>query len=173
MSQLAQVAEIAGVSTADVVRVASEGGSSRADWAIAHAIEQVTNRPAADIMWAGASRETRHTPATTPTNPAAKHDRTVRIYPENTSPEDANRIAPHHPGDDTPERDEADEDTQVDELTAEVFSDLADLIGLVPALRMTTAWTTPRTARTELHRLLATHPRTRDRFAVEDFAAAA
>ena len=173
MSMIALVMRKANASRADVVRVATRGGSSRADWAIAHAIEQATGRPAADIMWAGPSREARHTPHTTPTNPAAKHDRTVRIYPENTSPEDANRIAPHHPGDDTPERDEADEDTQVDELTAEVFSDLADLIGLVPALRVTTAWTNPRTARTELHRLLATHPRTRDRFAVEDFATAA
>lgn len=106
MSQLAKVVEITGATTADVVRVASEGGTSTRDWDIAHAIETVNGRPAAETMWAGAAREARHTPATTPTNPAAKHDRTVRIYEEPTAPDAPQTVLPDHPHED-PEPEEA------------------------------------------------------------------
>lgn len=112
MSQLAQVAEIAGVSTADVVRVATGGGTTAADWAIAAALEQVTGRPAAETMWAGPSREARHTPQTAPANPEAKHDRTVTVYAE-----DSNGLVT----DITESSSQPSENTgNVDELTAEV-----------------------------------------------------
>src|SRR5690625_2085891 len=111
MSQLVQVAEIAGVTTTDVVRVATHGGTSASDWAIAHAIQQVTGRDAAETMWAGRNRQADPEQATQ-TNPRAIHDPEVTIYPENTSPEDSNRIAPHHPGDteDTENVEDVDDD---------------------------------------------------------------
>ena len=50
MSLIAEVAQVAQVTRADVRRVLSHGGTTRADWAIAHAIEQVTGRSAYELM---------------------------------------------------------------------------------------------------------------------------
>src|SRR5699024_11196348 len=126
-SQLVQVAEIAGVTTTDVVRVATHGGASASDWAIAHAIQTVTGRSAAETMWAGRARQAiPETPAQT--NPNAEYDPEVRIYPENTSPEDSNRISAHHPGD--TEDTENVEDTEGAEEQAErvAAQNLADQV---------------------------------------------
>ena len=166
MSQLVQVAEIAGVTTTDVVRVATHGGASASDWAIAHAIEQVTGRPAAETMWAGRARQAiPETPAQT--NPNAEYDPEVRIYPENTSPEDSNRISAHHPGDH--EHDEDDQDTsdvQAERVAAraladQVFSDLAEVLDNPGAAhRLTRAWTTPAEGRQLLTQVLEIHANT-------------
>lgn len=155
----AQVIAATGASRADVVRVATSGGTSAADWAIARAIEQVTGRSAVDIMWAAQDRLP-EPHAVAPTNPHAQHDPEVRIYPENTSPEDTNRIAPHHPGD----HDEDELDAQDDELAAaehlavEVHADLAHILDdTVAAARLTAAWSTPTEGRALLTEVLSLH----------------
>src|SRR5699024_694816 len=149
MSQLVQVAEIAGVTTTDVVRVATHGGTSASDWAIAHAIQQDTGRAAAGTVWAGRNRRADPEQATQ-TNPRAVHDPEVTIYPANPSPADSNRIAPHHPGDteDTEDVEDVDDDqaerVAAQNLADQVFSDLAEVLDNPGAAhRLTRAWTTP------------------------------
>ena len=165
MSQLVQVAEIAGTTRADVVRVATHGGTSASDWAIAHAIQQVTGRDAAETMWAGRARQTEpETPAQT--NPRAAHDPEVRIYPENTSPEDSNRIAPHHPGDHEHDEDTSDTEDDAERVAAQtladsVFADLAEVLDNPRAAhRLTRAWTTPTEGRQVLVQVLEVHAST-------------
>lgn len=164
MSQLTEIAEIAGATVADVVRVATHGGTTAADWDIAHAIQQVTGRPAAEVMWAEHSRRP-EAPVPAPTNPQAVYDPEVTVYGENTSPEDPNRIAPHHPGDEDPgtdqTEDEADEATQVEELAAKVYSDLDDLLRKTNRStgRMVRSWTTTAQARREIHQVLRSFQR--------------
>src|SRR5690625_2554522 len=111
MSLIAQVMQVAQTTRADVIRVLSHGGTTAQDWAIAHAIQTVTGRSAAETMWAGRARQADPEQATQ-TNPRAIHDPEVTIYPENTSPEDSNRIHPHHPGDteDTENVEDVDDD---------------------------------------------------------------
>src|SRR5690625_4346863 len=168
MSLIAQVAEIAGTTTTDVVRVATHGGASASDWAIAHAIEQFTARPAAETMWAGRARQADPEQATQ-TNPRAEYDPEVTIYPENTSPEDSNRIAPHHPGDtedtenveDTEGAEEQAERVAAQNLADQVFPDLAEVLDNPGAAhRLTRAWTTPAEGRQILTQVLEIHANT-------------
>lgn len=165
MSQLVQVAEIAGVTTTDVVRVATHGGTSASDWAIAHAIQQVTGRDAAETMWAGRNRQADPEQATQ-TNPRAIHDPEVTIYPENTSPEDSNRIAPHHPGDteDTENVEDVDDDqaerVAAQNLADQLFSDLAEVTNSITTAHLATGWHTPAETRRAVRAVLLTHPAT-------------
>jgi len=165
MSLIAQVAEIAGTTTTDVVRVLSHGGTTQTDWAIAHAIQTVTGRSAAETMWAGRARQADPEQATQ-TNPNAVHDPAVTIYPENTSPEDSNRIAPHHPSthedvEDTDTEDVDDEQAErvaANHLANQVFSDLAEVLDNPRAAhRLTRAWTTPAEGRQVLVQVLEVH----------------
>lgn len=170
MSQLVQVAEIAGTTTTDVIRVLSHGGTTQTDWAIAHAIEQVTGRSAADTMWAGRAR--RANPAqTTQTNPRAIHDPEVRIYAENTSPEATPTVLPDHPSTHVDDTVEDVEDTEGAEEQAErvaaqnlaeaVFADLAEVLDNPGAAhRLTRAWTTPAEGRQLLTQVLEIHANT-------------
>lgn len=173
MSQLVQVAEIAGTTTTDVVRVLSHGGTTQTDWAIAHAIEQVTGRDAYELMLtAGRTAEVARiwadtgTPAEAPaqTNPRAEYDPTVTIYPENTSPEDSNRIAPHHPGD-TEDTENVEDDDQAERVAAQnladqVFSDLAEVTNSITTAHLATGWHTPAETRRAVRAVLLTHPAT-------------
>ncbi|MFE1396258.1 hypothetical protein ACFW3Z_25615 [Nocardiopsis alba] len=156
---ITQVAEVSGASRDDVVRVATSGGTSAADWAIAYAIEAITGRPAVDIMWAAQDRLP-EPPAVAPTNPHAQHDPEVRIYPEHTSPEESREVIAHHPGD----HDEDDLDDQDDELAAaealavEVHADLAHILDdTTAAARLTAAWSTPTEGRALLAEVLSLH----------------
>lgn len=178
MSQLVQVAEIAGTTTTDVVRVLSHGGTTQTDWAIAHAIQTVTGRDPYELMltagrtaevariWADTG-EVAEAPAQT--NPNAVHDPTVTIYPENTSPEDSNRIAPHHPSnheDDTVEdTEDVDDEEQAERVAAQnladqVFSDLAEVTDSITTAHLATGWHTPAETRRAVRAVLLTHPAT-------------
>src|SRR5690625_3842725 len=166
MSLIAQVAEIAGTTTTDVVRVLSHGGTTQTDWSIARAIQTVNGRSAAETMWAGRARQAVPEQATQ-TNPNAVHDPAVTIYPENTSPEDSNRIAPHHPGDteDTENVEDVDDDqaerVAAQNLADQVFSDLAEVLDNPGAAhRLTRAWTTPAEGRQILTQVLEIHANT-------------
>lgn len=76
MSLIAEVQEATGATRADIVRVASQGGTTVEDWAIAHAIQDVTGgrRLAADIMWAAHTRSGRQGENPTPTVPEPQHE---------------------------------------------------------------------------------------------------
>ncbi|MCY9787953.1 hypothetical protein KIK06_29155 [Nocardiopsis sp. EMB25] len=170
MSRIAQVMEATGATRADVVRVATHGGTTRADWDIAHAIEAITGRSAYELMrtagyreavaeiWSG-SRAEAETPA--PTNPRAEYDPEVVVYGENTAPDDLNRIAPHHPHDD--DQDQEDDLQAAAELAAHVHADLAEVLADPDAAaRLTAAWSTPAEGRELLLNVLEITPRTRD-----------
>lgn len=161
MSQLAQVAEIAGVSTADVVRVATRGGTTAADWDIAHAIEAAGGRPAADTMWGPT-----HVPGTdtapAPANPKAKHDRTVRIYEEPTAPDAPQTVLPDHPHED-PEPEEA-ERSEAEAFAASVHRSLVrysrSRAFASHAVRVVASAASLAAARRTLYTVLARDPRT-------------
>lgn len=181
MSLIAQVMQVAQTTRADVHRVLSHGGTTAQDWAIAHAIHTVTGRDPYELMltagrtaevariWADTG-EVAETPAQT--NPRAIHDPEVTIYPENTSPEDSNRIAPHHPGD-TEDTENVEEVEEVDDDQAEwvaaqnladqVFSDLAEVTNSIPAAHLATGWHTPDETRRAVRAVLLTHPATAHR----------
>ncbi|MEU0493759.1 hypothetical protein ABZ249_31415 [Nocardiopsis sp. NPDC006139] len=115
MSIIAKVAEATGATHTEILRVATRGGSTEADWAIAHAIEAAGGRNAYELMrtagraqmvaevW-GDSGAPAETPA--PTNPRAKHDSKITVYSEDTAPDGPNRISPHHPHDGPDESDQ-------------------------------------------------------------------
>ena len=167
MSLIAQVMQVAQTTRVDVIRVLSHGGTTAQDWAIAHAIQTVTGRSAAETMWAGRARQADPEQATQ-TNPNAVHDPTVTIYPENTSPEDSNRIAPHHPTtheDDTVEDTEDVDDEQAERVAAQnladqVFSDLAEVTDSITTAHLATGWHTPAETRRAVRAVLLTHPAT-------------
>ena len=172
---IAQVAEIAGTTTADVHRVLSHGGTTQTDWAIAHAIEQVTGRDPYELMltagreaevariWADTG-EVAEAPAQT--NPRAVHDPTVTIYPENTSPEDSNRIAPHHPSnhEDVEDTEDVDDDqaerVAANHLADTLFADLAEVTDSITTAHLATGWHTPAETRRAVRAVLLTHPAT-------------
>jgi len=170
LSLIAQVAEIAGTTTADVHRVLSHGGTTTQDWAIAHAIHTVTGRDPYELMLtAGRAAEVARiwadtgTPAETPaqTNPRAIHDPEVTIYPENTSPEAAPTVLPDHPGtveDDTVEN--VDEQDQATHLADTLFSDLAEVTNSITTAHLATGWHTPAETRRAVRAVLLTHPAT-------------
>ena len=165
MSLIAQVMQVAQTTRADVIRVLSHGGTTAQDWAIAHAIHTVTGRSAAETMWAGRARQADPEQATQ-TNPNAVHDPEVRIYAENTSPEDSNRIAPHHPGDteDTENVEDVDDDqaerVAAQNLADQVFSDLAEVTNSITTAHLATGWHTPAETRRAVRAVLLTHPAT-------------
>ena len=165
----ADIQRATGANRADIFRVATRGGVTEADWAIAHAIEQVTGRSAAETMWAGRARQA-DLGQVIPTNPRAEYDETITVYPENTSPEATPTVLPDHPStheDDTLE-DVEDTDTEGAEEQAErvaanhlanqVFSDLAEVLDNPGAAhRLTRAWTTPAEGRQVLVQVLEVH----------------
>src|SRR5699024_1147233 len=171
MSLIAQVMQVAQTTRADVIRVLSHGGTTAQYWAIAHAIQTVTGRSAAETMWAGRARQANPEQATQ-TNPRAEYDPEVTIYPENTSPEDSNRIAPHHPSthedveDTDTENVEDIDDDQAERVAAQnlansVFADLAEVLDNPGAAhRLTRAWTTPAEGRQLLTQVLEIHANT-------------
>src|SRR5690625_2267919 len=168
MSLIAQVMQVAQTTRADVLRVLSHGGTTAQDWAIAHAIQTVTGRAAAETMWAGRARQADPEQATQ-TNPRAIHDPEVTIYPENTSPEDSNRIAPHHPSnhedvEDT-DTENVEDDDQAERVAAQnladqVFSDLAEVTNSITTAHLATGWHTPAETRRAVRAVLLTHPAT-------------
>ena len=172
---IAQVAEIAGTTTADVHRVLSHGGTSQTDWAIAHAIEQVTGRDPYELMLtAGRQAEVARiwadtgTPAEAPasTNPNAVHDPTVTIYEEHTAPDAPQAALPDHPNTtddqvddltDQSETDQSPERTWEHFLHTHVWADVAALTGASPGeiCCIIRPWTTARDAITGMTALLA------------------
>lgn len=78
-SMFAQVMEITGATRADIVRVATHGGTTQDDWEIATAIAEVTRRPADQIMWGHSGG------ALAPSNPEAVYNPAVTIYAEDAS----------------------------------------------------------------------------------------
>lgn len=79
---IAAVVLATGATRAEILRVATRGGTTEADWAIARTIERLGGRRAADLMW-GPERIPTQTPA--PTNPNAVYDPTVAIYAEDAN----------------------------------------------------------------------------------------
>lgn len=79
---IAEIAQTAQVTRADVIRVIRGGGTTQADWHIAQTIEQLGGRRAADLMW-GPERIPTETPLAT--NPDAVHTDTVTIYAEDAN----------------------------------------------------------------------------------------
>jgi hypothetical protein len=105
---LAQVIQATGATRADVIRVATAGGTTRTDWAIAHAIQDAGGRSAYELMLtAGREEEVARIWADSrdqatevaPTNPNAVYDPEVVVYPEQTSPDESRELPEHHPGD--------------------------------------------------------------------------
>ncbi|MBB5436297.1 hypothetical protein [Nocardiopsis composta] len=161
---VAQIAEIAGVDRAAVLRVITGGGTSAADWGIAQAVETVTGRRAADVMWGHTSDF--DAPAPAPTNPRAVHDPSTTIYAEDSHGlvTETGEQAEHAPQSEEVEEEE-DGAQAAEDLAASVYSDLvayaagsrraADRISAaVAAAASRTA------ARAALYRALAAEPRT-------------
>lgn len=168
MSLLSQVVAATGATRADVVRVATQGGHTQDDWAIAHAIQTITGRSAYELMftagrdadiaqiWADTSADAE---PVAPTNPRAIHDPEVVIYGENTAPDETRQIAPHHPGDHDEEVEDTPEQT-ADQLADTLLADLAEVLDDAPAaIRLTRAWSTPADARQTVAFVLETDPR--------------
>lgn len=176
MLSIAEVVEATGATRAEILRVATRGGTTEADWRIAHAIEAAGGKRAAELMltagrdqmiaeiWgdSGAAPE-----PVAPTNPRADYDPETRVYSEPTAPDGPNRIAPHHPhdqGEDDPQAARADQ-------AATVHADLAALTDDPDtAERIYRRWASPidavhQAARREVQQLLLSHPRTRRRAA--------
>lgn len=145
---IAEVAEAAQVTRADVIRVIRGGGTTQADWRIARTIEQLGGRRAADLMWGP-----EHTPTETPTatNPLAVHDPEVRIYDEPTAPDAPNTVLPDHPRTEEPPTDQE----AAEELAASVQADLGEVLDdHDAAARLTAAWSTPAEGRRVLARVV-------------------
>ncbi|SHK92784.1 hypothetical protein SAMN05421803_14325 [Nocardiopsis flavescens] len=164
MSVITEVMKRTGASRTEILRVATRGGTTQADWAIAHTIERLGGRRAADLMW-GPERIPTQTP--TATNPHAEHDPEITVYSEDTAPDSPNRIAPHHPhdgGEAGPLEARADQ-------ASTVHADLVDLTeDTTTAGRVSRRWASPidavhQAARRTVQQLLLAHPRTRRRAA--------
>ncbi|MFI6579356.1 hypothetical protein ACIBFB_26535 [Nocardiopsis sp. NPDC050513] len=176
MLLLDKVVAATGTTRADVLRVLNHGGTTRADWDIAHAIEDITGRSAYELMrtaghdefvaelWADARAETDQAPA--PTNPHAEHDPQVVIYGENTAPDAPQTVLPDHPHDEdtVPTREEQAQAAHAD--LAHVLDD--DQV----AARLATKWASRisavhQAAKQQVQQLLLSHtdPRIRRRAA--------
>src|SRR5699024_11081729 len=115
-------------------------------------------------IWADTG-EVAETPAQT--NPNAVHAPEVRIYAENTSPENSNRITPHHPSTHAADTVESTQDLHdehqaeqaaANHLANQVFSDLAEVLDNPRAAhRLPRAWTTPAEGRQVLVQVLEVH----------------
>ncbi|MEE2040917.1 hypothetical protein Q8791_27220 [Nocardiopsis sp. CT-R113] len=168
---IADVMEAAGATRAAVVRVLTQGVTTETDWHIAHTIERLGGRRASELvlmadrdrmvaeLW-GDSGETAQTPA--PTNPEAKYDSEVRVYPEATAPDAPATVAPHHPGDE-PDETEQDPQSRREQEQVRVWAAVAGLIGAPRDQAKATAdrvdsivakWTTPDDVREGLIGLL-------------------
>ncbi|MFE6309314.1 hypothetical protein [Nocardiopsis sp. NPDC057823] len=159
---IAEIAQTAQVTRADVIRVIRGGGTTQADWHIARTIEQLGGRRAADLMW-GPERIPTETP--TETNPHASYDPEVRIYAEPTAPDAPQAALPDHLHDDG----EVDPLEVREAQAATVHADLVDLTDEPDtAERIYRRWASPidavhQDARRTVQQLLLSHPRTRRR----------
>ncbi|WP_017596429.1 hypothetical protein [Nocardiopsis potens] len=77
-----RVMEISGAGRTAVLRVLAGGGTSASDWGIAQAVERVTGRRAADVMWGHTSDFDAPVPEVT--NPHATYDPSTTIYAEDS-----------------------------------------------------------------------------------------
>ena len=94
MPSITEVAQAAGVTRADVIRLLTQGGTTETDWRIAHAIEAAGGKKATELMltagrdqmiakiWADSRDDT---DPTAPTNPNAVHDPQVTVYAEDSN----------------------------------------------------------------------------------------
>ncbi|CAL9622890.1 hypothetical protein SUDANB121_05889 (plasmid) [Nocardiopsis dassonvillei] len=174
MSIIAKVAEATGATHTEILRVATQGGTTAEDWRIAHAIEAAGGRSAYELMLT-AGRDERiaevwgdaGAPAETPTqiNPNATYDPEITVYSEDTAPDSPNRISPHHPHD----QGEDDELAARADQAATVHADLVDLTDEVDtAEQVYRKWASRidavhQAARRTVQQLLLSHPRTRRR----------
>ncbi|MGW9351742.1 hypothetical protein [Nocardiopsis flavescens] len=177
MPMIAEIAQVARVTRADVIRVIRGGGTTEADWAIAHAIEAVGGRSAYELMrtagrdqvvaeiWGDAAGAPAQAPA--PTNDLAVYDPEITVYSEDTAPDSPNQVSPHHPHDGG----EADPLEARADQAATVHADLVDLTeDTTTAERVSRRWASPvdavhQAARRTVQQLLLAHPRTRRRAA--------
>ena len=163
---IAQIAEAAQATRADVIRVLNHGGTTQADWDIAYAIEAAGGRSACDLMFAaGRDAEIARIWAdsrddqteTAPANENAVYDELVTVYPENTSPDETREVIPHHPGDTT------EAPTEDEQLQIQVWAAVADITGgnCAEVDRLVAGWTSIGAIRIGITRLLAAshHPR--------------
>lgn len=168
MSLISKVAAATGVTRADVVRVATRGGTTQQDWDIAYAIEAAGGRRATDLMFAaGREQEIARIWAdsrddqteTAPANENAVYDELVTVYPENTSPDETREVIPHHPGDTT------EAPTKEETLQVQTWAAVADITGgnCAEVDRLVADWTSIGAIRIGITRLLAAsgHPRAR------------
>lgn len=165
---IAQIAEAAQATRADVIRVATHGGTTQQDWDIAYAIEAAGGRRATDLMFtAGREQEIAAIWAdsrddqteTAPANPHAVYDEVVTVYPENTSPDETREVIPHHPGDTT------EAPTEEETLQIQVWAAVADITGgnCAEVDHIVAGWTSNEEIRIGITNLLAAshHPRAR------------
>ncbi|PWV44547.1 hypothetical protein [Nocardiopsis sp. L17-MgMaSL7] len=180
---LAQVIQTTGATRADVIRVATSGGTTRTDWAIAHAIEAAGGRSAYELMLlAGREEEVAQiwadsrdqTPEVAPTNPKAKYDKTIRVYPEQTSPEENREVIAHHPGDPA-EVVEDQEQAEVAKLRTLAWAAIANLTRATKDAidRMVSKWQTRRAVHAGFTNVMRTARSTRAARLRETYVAAA
>lgn len=168
MSVITEVMKRTGATRADIIRVATRGGDTRADWGIAHAIEAAGGRNAHDLMftagrdqmiaeiWGDTSAPVE---APAPTNPKAEYDETVTVYPEDTSPESPNQVTPDRLSDTTKAPSEDDQlRTRAWAAVANITHATKDAID-----RMVARWTTTSAIYTGIGNVLRSsrHPRAR------------
>ena len=172
MSLVSQVAEVAGVTTADVHRVLSHGGRTQDDWAIARAIQAVTGRDAYTLMYtAGRAADIAQiwgdtgapVEAPAPANPHAEYDETVTVYAEDTSPESPNQVTPHHLGDTT------EAPTEDEQLRTQAWAAIANITHATREVidRMVARWDTPSAVYAGVANIVRSsrHPRARRLYA--------
>ena len=160
---ISQIAEIAQVSRADVVRVLREGGTTSADWAIAHAIQAAGGRSAYELMltagrdqmvaevWGDAAGAPAEPPA--PTNPHATYDPETTVYAEETAPDAPARITPDRLARTEPQEEGA---TEQEKLQVRAWAGVARITRAPREVvdRLVSRWTTTSAARRGLANIL-------------------
>lgn len=172
MSVITEVMERTGATRADIVRVATYGGTTTADWAIAHAIQTITGRSAYELMLtAGRDQMIAEiwgdtgTPAEAPapTNPKAEYDETVTVYSEDTSPESPNQVTPDRLSDTT------EAPTEDEQLRTRAWAAVANITHATKDAidRMVARWKTPTAIYTGIGNVVRSsrHPRARRLYA--------
>ncbi|MET9713359.1 hypothetical protein [Nocardiopsis alba] len=164
---IAQIAEAAQATRADVIRVLNHGGTTQQDWDIAYAIEAAGGRSACDLMFAAGRdaeiariwADSRDDQTPEPTNPHAVYDEVVTVHPEDTTPDSPNHVSPHHPGDTT------EAPTEEETLQVQTWAAVADITGgnVAEVDHIVAGWTSLEEIRIGITRLLAAshHPRAR------------
>ncbi|MFJ6022947.1 hypothetical protein ACIQFP_26685 [Nocardiopsis alba] len=148
MSLIAQVTATTGASRDDVLRVATHGGTSQADWAIAHAIENAGGRSAYELMLtAGRAQEIAtiwadsrdHTDQTTTDTPRLATG--VTVYTEDAA-ELVTDTPQSHP---TLDDNEAQEDEEFEALWARAWAAVANITSATKEIvdRIVGKWQTP------------------------------